>query len=702
MSLSVIRKNINKKVNLLNKKFYFRSSNIIKIISSPKIKIWKFNRYKYEFNNSSYANCLPRVIHFICFFQNNKKIKNFVYKLHQFHKKKFTYNKKIIIKKKERSSLLIIYFKHQFFSKFFINKIKFINLLKNNFSSMKKKITEISEFFNFKNLLSFQYNFNKKETTLWVKKRIKKVECFFFFPYKILVYKKCVYILDNKNNTIFNRKNIHDIKTLKNSNHSISKNIVYFSQNKNIEFYSKILKLLRSFEKLYIYNFYRKKNLFVIITNSTNLKKKKYFYEFKNYNKNLYLDNKLRTKGKKKNNYYLIYSYYILRSNKCKYLTVDFDYNFCFLLFKNDYNFWFISGIDGFIIGEKYYKKKNLNEKIQIEKKFSLFKIKKISLNHKIEIFLNNQIENESMTIFLFNSGIFEKKIGGYLHFNKFQIKNLSCYKTKFFVNFNVIKKKLFSKGIKILSILKNFIVCANLIYSQYFIVIVDYILKKIKIKNLVLSLGISNNNKKYSSKKKGFFQNLELEKIHNEKRIKISKKINIKNVQFNSKPIEHSHRNLKKKNLQIEKKLKSLIKITKKNKNNLFKPNRFSNQFSDQKLKESFFCKFYKIKKKILFYNKYSLFSNRIGFFFSSIYKSKLFFISYKFCFYFIILKKIYEVEKKSKYKKPSFKTIMKKTDKTLNFKLNIIFKCLFLKNLTKKSFFLNRIFLKYFIYKS
>ena len=132
MNLYNPNKRISRKEAIL-KKFNFRNSKIIKLISFPKLKIWRFNKYKNQFINSFFLFYIPRVIRFIAYFQNNKKIKNFSYKAKELNKKKINVDKLIFFKNKSSNSSFIIYFKRKYFGEVLKDEYKFISSKKKMF-----------------------------------------------------------------------------------------------------------------------------------------------------------------------------------------------------------------------------------------------------------------------------------------------------------------------------------------------------------------------------------------------------------------------------------------------------------------------------------------------------------------------------------------------------------------------------------------
>ena len=642
MNLKGILVNKSKKNNYLNKKFLFRHSKVIKLVSLQKLKIWRFNRYKYQLINSFFIVYIPRLIRFISYFENNKVIKNFVYKTSIFYNKNVDHGKILISKKKNRFSIFIIYFKYRYFEKFFLNKFQLIHKLKNFFIFNRIVSPKFDIFFNLKKSRLFEYSFSIKKKIKWVRKYFKKIYFSISFPSQYLTHTNSTFFLDSKKNNIYYRKIMNEVKSSKNSNYFYIKNLVYFSLNLNIEFRLQNLNLWKYFEQLYIDTFYKKKNIFVIFFDKFYFKEKKYFYEIKKHIKTIRIGKRFKTKNKKKFNSRITYSYYILNLNKNKYIAVDFECNFCFLLKQKNHNFWGISSIDGFIIAKKYSNNRKLQNKFKIETNNNLIKLKKIVFKKNTRNNCSGEIIRQVINLFSLITGIIGKKIGGYMYLNNKNLKNLVFYKTKLFKFFILSKKKLFENGIKIISFINNPILYKLCLYSKHFKIIYNFILRKTKIKKFSSGLNKFKSKKKRLFKKEKHIENLNKNgKRYNKIKKKFFSKFDSKYIQFNYRQDELPFKKKTEIKVKIEQKLKSLLELTKKNNNLLLNSKKF---FLNLIKKKTCCFKFNKIEEKNLFNCKSTKFSNRVGFFFSYFQTLKIFFIYYKFCFYFMMLNEIYK----------------------------------------------------------
>nr|UXY88499.1 hypothetical protein Cry52Nrm3_p138 [Cryptomonas curvata] len=677
------------------KDFNFRNSKIIKLISFPKLKIWRFNKYKNQFINSFFLFYIPRVIRFIAYFQNNKKIKNFSYKTKELNKKRIDVDKWIFFKNKSSNSSFIIYFTSKYLGEVFKNEYKFISSKKKKFCFKKNCFSEklISCFHNHIKLI--KYDFKKKEESKWIRKNIKTIQFIFIFPCQSLSFGNYIFFFDNKNNNIYIRRFIIEYKFIKNLRYFNSKNLVFFFLNIKFFFNAKNLTLLEFFDKFDITKS-NIKNIFILRLDKNNFKRKKYHYKLQKYNKNLNIENKLKTKYKKKIRKHVKYSYYVLNFNHNDYIALDFDCIFCFLLAKKIQKIWNIINIDGFIITKKNQTGKKVKENLHIETNDNFFKLTQIVLKNKkqqISIHLN------SIKFFLLITGIIGERFSGYLFIDKHKIKNLISYKFRFFTIFNFFKRKLFIKGIKILTIISDPIVLNNLFNSKYFSKILDYILTKIKINKLdTRIINLKNNKKLYLAendqmlfvKKKDSLQKESSNVINiNKNRQKCSIMQINKNTVLNLKKIGTLLEPL------LENSIKNLKKLAQKKKFILLHSRQifFPEKKKKKEIKtEKGFLRYYNIIEKNMFCNQKSIFSNKIGFFFC---KLRLFFISYKFCFYFLMLRKFFIKEKisqpfwKNKFKKKRKKKLKVAQKKVLNF--------IFYKKLKKKYIFLVKIYNKH-----
>ena len=192
---------------------------------------------------------------------------------------------------------------------------------------------------------------------------------------------------------------------------------------------------------------------------------------------------------------------------------------------------------------------------------------------------------------------------------------------------------------------------------------------------------NLNKNGKRYNKIKKKFFS-----------------KFDSKYIQFNYRQDELPFKKKTEIKVKIEQKLKSLLELTKKNNNLLLNSKKF---FLNLIKKKTCCFKFNKIEEKNLFNCKSTKFSNRVGFFFSYFQTLKIFFISYKFCFYFMMLNEIYQ--SKNFLKECFFSAVnIKKKQIKKYFNQKNFFNTIFLKKLKDNWLAIIEIYVKYFINKN
>nr|UXY87497.1 hypothetical protein 1634Bnrm3_p130 [Cryptomonas sp.] len=622
----------NRKIS--KKKFLFKTSRLIRVVSSHKLKVWKFHKIKIKNRSSYILYFTPQTIRFISYFQSSKKIRNFTCVIQKVEENIF--ETKTIVSKKKNMALFILYFKNSYVNKFLLRKCsqKKFNYLFNIVSSNER-------------IQSAKYKFKKKKELNWNLILVKQILFCFYYPYRHLNFGNLINFCENRKNTSYLQSHISRIKYT----NSIRSKLIFSKFSfiyKGISFKIQYLILSKFFQNSNVDKDNKNKKLFALILGKKYIEKEKFLYILKKYSKNLHLEHKLRGRQKKKAANEKTHSYCMIESFYGQYIAMDFDSIFCFILINNRKNFWNINEICGLIITKRF----------QTEKKKTGYNVKKtITIPYILENFLNisvkfhyNKSVNTEMAIekFLILIGKFDvqNNRNKNIDFIDAILKKRILEKRKTISNLDFSPKRLFANGVKLLLTNFDYFTLHFISGSKYYLKILSFILTKIQTNQPVIKEKSNYSKKIFTTKYRQ--SSLEVDSQYHKKNRSNEKLRN----KYTNYPIVNVFRESKQeKNSSIEKKI-HIENIIKNLKN--YYPEKFFPYFKKSKTcknctikkvvnrEDKKYISFHKFFEGNLFYKENTNFSNRIGYFLL-LSEKKLFFVSYKFAFDFLVFNRSY-----------------------------------------------------------